>query len=208
MLGCGEARCAPALPARGERRVGDLLKRHHVGLATRQCRGLLCQARRAAGDIPGDHPQRGTRARTHRRSLRGARLRSSRGDVRRAVRNRRRVEIERAQHTQSQGRLLPGCGRPTVHSLSAFVVQPSSLDGGRGHLGQVDEDGLVVAGEGSVLLVEQLDGAELAAVEGRQRCGKPSLDGSAGPRRSRIAAVPGVVRRPASPTPRYVRMHR
>jgi hypothetical protein len=52
-----------------------------------------------------------------------------------------------------------------------LLVEARSLDCGRRHLGEMNEDGLVAFGEGSVLLVEELDGTELAAVEGGQRCG-------------------------------------
>ena len=52
----------------------------------------------------------------------------------------------------------------------------------------MDEDSFVVCGEVSVLLVEELYGAELAAVEGRQRRGEPSLE--AVTRGSRTVEVP------------------
>ena len=117
-------------PPEGKRRVGDLLERHHIGLATRQCRGLLCQSRRAAGDIPANHPQRGTRVWTHRRSLRGPRLRP-------------RAEMCAGRPRLGGASRSSACSsgvadrRSICYPLS--LVQPSPLDGGRGHLRQIDE---------------------------------------------------------------------
>ena len=55
-------------------------------------------------------------------------------------------------------------GRRTTPALSrarlaSLVVETCSLDGGRRHLSEVDESGLVVHGEACALLVEELDRA-------------------------------------------------
>src|SRR5215204_6205242 len=83
----------------------------------------------------------------------------------------------RESHAQPCRARLGGAGpaRPDFR-LAALLVKPCSLDGRRGHLREMDEGGLVVRGEASVL-VEELYGTELAAVEGGQRCGEPSLKG-------------------------------
>jgi hypothetical protein len=47
-----------------------------------------------------------------------------------------------------------------------LLVEARPLNGGRCHLGEMHRGGFVVFGEGSVVLVEELDGAELAAVQG------------------------------------------
>ena len=56
----------------------------------------------------------------------------------------------------------------------SLAVEPGPLDRRGRHLGEVHEGGLVVHREGRGARVEQLDRAELAAVERGQRCPEPS----------------------------------
>ena len=152
--------------------------------------------------LPVVFPEQGTKAA---RRTPPAWLKASKAQSRRSARPCGRAEQRTAARTCWPGRALGWTWRPRrigARRLASRLVKPCPLDGRRRHLGEMDEGGLVVRGEAPILLVEELDGAELAAVQGGQRCGEPS------PKRT-IAAREGergrqrVARRPSSPSPRF-----
>ena len=60
-------------------------------------------------------------------------------------------------------------------TLAPLLIEPRPLHRRRCHLREMDEGGLVFGREGPVLLVEELDGAQLGAVEGGQGRRQPAL---------------------------------
>src|SRR5689334_6430865 len=67
-------------------------------------------------------------------------------------------------------------GPMSVGPGRTLVVEARPLDRRGRHLREMHEGGLVVHREGRGALVEQLDRAELAPVEGRQRSPEPPLE--------------------------------